>query len=34
MIDHVVPLGRGGADEPADMQWQMIEDAKAKDRVE
>ena len=34
VIDHVNPLKRGGADAPANMQWQSVEAAKAKDRVE
>lgn len=34
VIDHVVPLKRGGADNPDNMQWQTIEDSKAKDAVE
>ena len=34
VVDHVVPLARGGADDPGNMQWQTIADAKAKDRVE
>lgn len=34
VIDHVQPLKRGGADAPYNMQWQTIEDAKAKDRTE
>jgi hypothetical protein len=34
VIDHIKPLACGGADEPSNMQWQTIEAAKAKDRVE
>jgi hypothetical protein len=34
IIDHVIALKRGGADNPANMQWQTVEEAKAKDRVE
>lgn len=34
IIDHVVPLKRGGPDEPGNMQWQTAAEAKAKDRVE
>jgi hypothetical protein len=34
VVDHVVALKRGGADSPANMQWQTKADAKAKDRVE
>jgi hypothetical protein len=33
-VDYVTPLKRGGADDPSNMQWQTVEDAKAKDRVE
>jgi hypothetical protein len=32
--DHVVPLACGGADAVSNMQWQTVEDAKAKDRWE
>jgi hypothetical protein len=31
VVDHVVALKRGGEDAPANMQWQTIADAKAKD---
>lgn len=34
VVDHVVPLERGAVDDPSNMQWQTLEDAKAKDRVE
>lgn len=34
VVDHVVPLCAGGADAPENMQWQTIEEAKAKDRLE
>jgi hypothetical protein len=34
IIDHVIALKRGGPDSPSNMQWQTVEDAKAKDRVE
>jgi hypothetical protein len=30
--DHVVPLACGGPDAPSNMQWQTVQDAKAKDR--
>jgi hypothetical protein len=33
-IDHIVPLKRGGCDCPSNMQWQTVQDAKAKDKVE
>lgn len=34
VIDHVIPLACGGADDPLNMQWQTTAEAKAKDRVE
>ncbi len=34
VIDHIVPLYKGGCDCPANMQWQTIEEAKAKDKWE
>jgi 5-methylcytosine-specific restriction endonuclease McrA len=34
VVDHIVPLKRGGADLPANMQWQTLDEAMAKDKVE
>jgi hypothetical protein len=34
VVDHVVPLECGGADAPANMQWQSASAAKAKDKTE
>lgn len=34
VVDHIIPLACGGADDPSNMQWQTTEVAKAKDKVE
>ena len=34
IIDHIVPLCGGGADAPANMQWQTVAEARIKDREE
>ena len=34
IIDHIIPLKKGGADAPSNMQWQTTEAAKAKDKWE
>jgi hypothetical protein len=34
VIDHIVPLACGGADNTSNMQWQTVAEAKAKDKVE
>jgi len=34
IVDHIVPLCAGGADDPGNMQWQTKQDALAKDRQE
>jgi hypothetical protein len=34
VVDHIIALKRGGPDTLANMQWQTIEEAKAKDRWE
>jgi hypothetical protein len=34
VVDHIVPLKRGGCDCPANMQWQTKAEAKAKDKWE
>ena len=34
VVDHIIPLKRGGADSPSNMQWQTIEEAKAKNKWE
>lgn len=34
VMDHVIPLCAGGRDEPWNLAWQTVEDAKAKDVIE
>jgi hypothetical protein len=34
VVDHIRPLCAGGPDSPANMQWQTIAEAKAKNRLE
>jgi hypothetical protein len=34
VVDHIIPLKRGGADAPSNMQWQTIAEGKAKDKWE
>ncbi len=34
VIDHIKPLKKGGSDDPSNMQWQTVTDAKAKDKWE
>ena len=34
VVDHKIPIKRGGPDSPDNMQWQTREAAKAKDRIE
>jgi hypothetical protein len=34
VVDHVVPLKRGGADAPNIMQWQTVAEARDKDKIE
>jgi hypothetical protein len=34
VVDHIIPLKRGGCDSSDNMQWQTTKDAKEKDRWE
>lgn len=34
VVDHIVALACGGADRPENMQWQTVDEGRAKDRVE
>jgi hypothetical protein len=34
VVDHIIPLKRGGLDTPSNMQWQTKAEAKAKDKWE
>lgn len=34
VIDHIKALACGGLDDPSNMQWQTVADAKAKDKIE
>jgi hypothetical protein len=34
VVYHIIPLKRGGADDPSNMQWQTVTEAKAKDKWE
>jgi len=34
VVDHIMPLCAGGADDPANMMWMAVEDGRKKDAVE
>lgn len=34
VVDHIIPLCAGGADDPGNMQWQELQASKAKDKQE
>ncbi len=34
VVDHIIPLECGGADDPSNMQWQTVAEGKAKDKTE
>lgn len=34
VVDHIVPIKRGGGDNPYNMQWQTVQDGKDKDQWE
>jgi hypothetical protein len=34
VVDHIAPLRCGGGDDPSNMQWQTVQEAKIKDRME
>ena len=34
VVDHIIPLKRGGPDRSSNMQWQTVAEAKAKDKWE
>ena len=34
VVDHIVPLCRGGPDTAANMQWQTVAEGRAKDKME
>jgi hypothetical protein len=34
VVDHVIALKRGGPDDPSNMQWQTVAEARANDKIE